>query len=59
MKKRSVDGITMDILQKAFDVIVDIFLQINMGIKYDTFPKNWDKSTVISIENKSNTNSCE
>ena len=43
-KNSSVDGITTNILQKAFEVIGDRFLQlVNISLDYGTFPKHWKK----------------
>ena len=59
-KNSSVDGITTNILQKAFEVIGDRFLQlVNISLDYGTFPKHWKKTTIIPIEKKANTNKAE
>ena len=59
-KSSSVDGITTNILQKAFEVIGERFLQlVNCSLEYGTFPKHWKKTTIIPIEKIANTNKAE
>ena len=60
IKKSSVDGITTTILQSAFEIIGDRFLQvINSSLEDGCFPITWKLSTIIPLEKKINTIKCE
>lgn len=59
-KNSSVDGITAEILQRAFEVTGDRFLQlINVSLEYGAFPEKWKKSTIVPVEKKPGTDNCE